>query len=164
MRRRGAQRTRELLRVLDGSGFEFIVVGGVAATLHGSTLSTIDVDVVAPFTRENLGVLLAALARYDPHHASRLDLPGIAESLETLTGWRLLLLETDLGRLNVLRDMEPIGRYSDCNHVVRVVEGIELRVLSRSQLLEVKRHVARPKDLMVAEELAALADLEEPSS
>jgi hypothetical protein len=71
------------------------------------------------------------------------------------------MLETDLGRLDVLRDMEPIGRFADCEYVTRVVEGIELRVLVRAQLLKVKRHVARPKDLMVAEELTAIADLEE---
>jgi hypothetical protein len=161
LRQRGPQRTREYLRVLDESGFEFIVVGGVAATLHGSTLNTIDVDVVAPFTVENLALLFEALAGHNPHHASRLDLPGIEEPIETLTGWRLLMLETDLGRLDVLRDMEPIGRFADCEYVTRVVEGIELRVLVRAQLLKVKRHVARPKDLMVAEELMAIADLEE---
>ncbi len=161
MRQRGPQRTRELLRLLLDSGFEFIVVGGVAATLHGSTLNTIDVDVVAPFTVKNLGLLLRGLAPYDPHHASRLDLPGITEPLETLVGWRMLMLESDLGRLDVLRDMEPVGRFTECDSVVRTVEGMELRVLARSQLISVKRHVARPKDLMVAEELTALTDLED---
>lgn len=161
MRRRGPQRTRELLRLLDESGFEFIVIGGVAATLHGSTLNTIDVDVVSPFTVENLGLLLTALAPYDPHHASRLDLPGITEPVETLVRWRMLMLESDLGRLDVLRDMEPVGRFADCESVIRTVDGMGLRVLSRSQLIAVKRHVARPKDLMVAEELVALADIED---
>ncbi len=161
MRQRGPQQTRELLRVLDETGFEFIVVGGVAAILHGSTLNTVDLDVVAPFTTANLEILLQALKPYAPHHASRLDLPGIQESAEMLCTWRLLLIETDLGRLDVLREMEPIGLFGDCKYVQRSVEGIELRVLTRLQLLEVKRHVARPKDLMVAEELTALGDLDD---
>ncbi len=81
--------------------------------------------------------------------------------METLVGWRLLMLESDLGRLDVLRDMEPVGRFPECKSVIRTVDGMGLRVLTRSQLIAVKRHVARPKDLMVAEELAALADIED---
>lgn len=146
--------------MLDESGFEFVVVGGVAATLHGSTLNTIDLDVIAPFTVENIKLLLAALSPYDPHHASRLDLPGITEPVETLVRWRMLMLASDLGRLDVLRDMEPVGRFADCESVARTVDGMELRVLTRSQLIAVKRHVARPKDLMVAEELTALAEID----
>ena len=73
----------------------------------------------------------------------------------------MLMLESDLGRLDVLRDMEPVGRFADCESVIRTVDGMVLRVLSRFQLIAVKRHVARPKDLMVAEELVALAEVED---
>jgi hypothetical protein len=37
---------------------EFVIVGGFAATLHGSSLLTRDLDVCAVLTAENLGKLL----------------------------------------------------------------------------------------------------------
>ncbi len=35
----------EILRVLDHHGVEYVVIGGVAAMLHGSILSTSDLDI-----------------------------------------------------------------------------------------------------------------------
>lgn len=43
-----------ILKLLSEHGVEFIVVGGVAATLHGSARFTQDVDVVYRRTPENL--------------------------------------------------------------------------------------------------------------
>jgi hypothetical protein len=110
-------------------------------------------------TRALVRVLAESGAPYAPHHASRLDLPGIEESPETLSTWRLLMLETDLGRLDVLNEMAPVGVHADVRSVERSIEGTTVRILACDQLIAVKRHVARPKDLLVAEELQALVDL-----
>ena len=56
----------ELLRVLVGHRVDFIVVGGVAATMHGSARVTQDLDVVYDRSDDNLGRLVAALARQMP--------------------------------------------------------------------------------------------------
>lgn len=104
--------------------------------------------------------MLEALAPFDPHHASKLDLPGISESPEVLATWRLLMIETDLGRLDVLNEMAPIGRYERARFVERSIDEGVVRVLAIDQLIDVKRHVARPKDLLVAEELSAIEDLD----
>lgn len=57
---RPRQKNRELLDALCAAGFEFVVVGGVAAVLHGSARLTVDLDVAAPFTAENLERLFDA--------------------------------------------------------------------------------------------------------
>ena len=52
-----------LLAVLTGAGVEFIIIGGFAATAHGSAHVTVDLDVVYNRTAENMSRLAAALAR-----------------------------------------------------------------------------------------------------
>ena len=56
-----------LLEALSGAGVEFILVGGVAATVHGSARLTQDIDVVYARAGENLERLVAALAAHGPY-------------------------------------------------------------------------------------------------
>lgn len=55
-----------LLRVLDDHDVAYILVGGAAATVHGSARLTLDVDVVYQRTPDNLGRLVNALVPYAP--------------------------------------------------------------------------------------------------
>ena len=57
---------RALIRVLSDGGVEFIVVGGAAATGHGSARLTTDLDVVYRRTSENITRLVNALAPLNP--------------------------------------------------------------------------------------------------
>ena len=50
-----------LLQRLSDAGIEFVVVGGVAAVLHGSSMVTRDLDVCASLTDANIRKLRAAL-------------------------------------------------------------------------------------------------------
>ncbi len=43
----------QLLKILLDNEVEFILVGGMAAAVHGSTIITWDMDVYAPLTDEN---------------------------------------------------------------------------------------------------------------
>lgn len=56
-----------LLEALVGGGVEFIVIGGVAATAHGSAHVTVDLDIVYRRSRENIARLAAALAPLSPY-------------------------------------------------------------------------------------------------
>jgi predicted nucleotidyltransferase len=162
------QRTQELLVALQDAGFEFVVVGGVAAIAHGATRSTKDLDVVAPFTVDNLERLLAALRPHSPAHFTRPDLGVIQQGPAELTTHRLLLLVSDLGRLDVLKEVSPIGRFEDLESVeMELVEGRRIRVISLDQLIAIKESLSRPQDKDVERDLKAIralqADLEPPS-
>lgn len=61
---------RALLRALVEGDVEFILVGGLAATVHGSARLTRDVDLVYRRTRENPDRLVAALAPHHPYRAA----------------------------------------------------------------------------------------------
>ena len=56
----------ELLGVLGGAGVEFVLIGGVAAVVHGSARSTQDVDIVYRRDRDNYRRLAGALAPFKP--------------------------------------------------------------------------------------------------
>jgi hypothetical protein len=56
-----------LLRVLLESRVDFIIIGGVAASLHGALRTTLDLDVVYSRRPENLARLARALAPYRPY-------------------------------------------------------------------------------------------------
>lgn len=154
------QRSDELLGLLHGAGFEFVIVGGVAAIAHGATRSTKDLDVVAPFTPDNLRRLLDALRPHRVMHLTRPDLGVISQTAEELSAYRLLLLVSDLGRLDVLRDVPPIGGHADLQFVeMELVEGLRFRVISLDQLIEIKSSLDRPQDKDVERDLRAIRDL-----
>lgn len=151
------QQSDRLLVLLQDAGVSFVVIGGVAALAHGAATLTIDLDVAAPMTPENVERLMTALRPYHPTHVTRPDLGVITDSIERLCEYRLLLIHTDLGRLDVLREVQPLGAAETLRSVeLEVVEGRRFQVLDLDQLIEVKAFVARPKDLIVAQELRAL--------
>lgn len=159
-RARPPQQNERLLRTLTDGGVEFAVIGGVAALLHGASQMTVDLDVAAPFDEENLGRLRAALAPFSPMHATRPDLSVLDEPMERLLQFRLLLIETQLGRLDVLREVQPLGEFRALRTIEMNVYGINAKVLARNDLIRVKRMVARPKDIAVALELEAVRERE----
>lgn len=148
-----------LLEVLHTSGFECIIVGGTAAVAHGATTQTDDIDVAAPMTEANLARLMRALAPFEPKHATRPDLGVIAQTPAELMRFRLLLIDTSLGRLDVLAKVQPLGSYEDLEAVeMELLENREFRVISLDQLIAVKSYLNRPKDKIVEAELRAVRE------
>ncbi len=70
----------------------------------------------------------------------------------------MLLVATDLGRVDFLPAVEPIGDYEAllANRVRMDLGGHEHDVIGLDDLIAVKEHVARPKDLIVAAQLRAV--------
>jgi hypothetical protein len=57
----------EMLRLLASHKVEFIIVGGAAATAHGATRLTEDLDIVYNRTHENIARLIKALENCKPY-------------------------------------------------------------------------------------------------
>lgn len=146
-----------LLRALLEAGFDFVVIGGAAALAHGALTPTRDLDVAAPLTEGNLGRLLSALTPFHPRHATRPDLGIVWQSAAELTKFRLLLLDTDIGRLDVLGSVEPIGGFQAIEAVeMQLLPEQSVRVISLDQLIEIKTYLRRPKDKIVEAELRSI--------
>ena len=157
---------KALLRALAESDVEFILVGGVAATVHGSTRLTAVVDVVYERSRDNLDRLALALTPYHPY--LRGAPPGLPFRWDSQTLERGLnfTLTTDLGALDLLGEITGGGRYSDLlpHSIVIRVFGIECRCLGLDRLIDVKRAAGRPKDLEAIAELEAIREEREGRS
>jgi len=67
---------QRLLQRLDDAGIGFVLVGGYAAMLHGSSLLTRDLDVCAVLTSGNLEKLRDAFRELHPVH--RLSPPQLS--------------------------------------------------------------------------------------
>ena len=151
-------RYRDILKRLHDYNVEFIVIGGVAAALHGSTQGTFGTDVCAPLHDANLGRIIAALRGLNPRRRFRPDRVIPVDSLEKFSGFKNLYVRTDWGDLDILGEMPPLGLYGDVKD--RFVEydlgGFACRVLDVDTLLVVKRAVGRDKDKVAVMHLEAI--------
>lgn len=139
---------RELLAALRGHEVDFIVVGGVAAVLEGAGMMTDDLDILVDTGEANLGRLLTAL---DDLEAVYRDPAGrsLRPDAERLSSFRLHLLDTRLGALDLLRSLGPGERsYTDLLPRSRRYRlgQIEVPVLELAAVIEAKEAADRPKD------------------
>ncbi len=148
------------LQDLHRAGVEFIIVGGVAAAVHGATRVTQDLDIVYARTPENIARLAAALAPHRPY--LRGAPPGLPFrwNAETIRRGLNFTLTTALGDLDLLGEIAGGGGYPELLPHTRVftLAGAELRCLGLARLIHVKRAAGRPRDLEAIAELEALRE------
>jgi len=148
------------LQELHRGGVEFIIVGGAAATIHGSARMTQDLDLVYARTPENIARLAAALAPHSPY--LRGAPPGLPFrwDAEPIRRGLNFTLTTTLGDLDLLGEIVGGGGYADLLSHSQVVKlsGSEYRCLGLARLIHVKRAAGRPKDLEAVAELEALQE------
>lgn len=149
-----------LLRALVHGRTDFILVGGLAAAVHGAARATYDVDVVYARTRDNVARLASALAPLRPY--LRGAPPGLPFSWDAATISRGLnfTLTTTAGDIDLLGEIVYGGTYDQLLPHTECVSvfGIECRCLSLERLIAVKRAAGRPKDFEAIAELEAIAE------
>jgi predicted nucleotidyltransferase len=149
-----------LLRALADGGVDFIIVGGAAATAHGSSRLTQDLDVVYERSRENVARLARALAPYDPYlRGAPAGLPFRLDEATIRSGLNFTLT-SKLGDVDLLGEIVGGGGYAELRpHTVELeVFGVRCLCLDLDKLIDVKRAAGRPKDLEVIAELEAIRD------
>jgi hypothetical protein len=148
----------QLLAVLVRSQVEFIVIGGFAATAHGSAHVTVDLDIIYRRTPENVARLAAALGPLHPY--LRGAPPGLPFTFDVATIERGLnfTLTTTAGDLDVLGEATGGGTHDALlsRSEAREVFGLECRFVDLPTLIRLKRAAGRPKDLERIAELEAL--------
>ena len=149
-----------LLEALASQGVSFVIIGGLAATLHGSARLTNDLDVAYERTAENIERLAAALAPLEPYLRGappglpfRFDVPTIRRGLN-------FTLRTNAGDVDVLGEVTGIGGYDAVERESVAVEllGRTYKMLALDALIRAKRAAGRAKDLEVIAELEALRE------
>ena len=152
---------RKAFETLRAGGVRFIVVGGVAATAHGSTQLTTDLDVVYARGTDDIPRLATALNPHNPYLRGvppglpfKLDVPAIRLGLN-------FTLDTDFGPLDLLGEVIGGGGYDDLlPHTVTLdlFDGPCLCV-DLPTLIKLKRAAGRPKDILALGELEAILRL-----
>ncbi|MCA9794687.1 MAG: hypothetical protein KC910_22925 [Candidatus Eremiobacteraeota bacterium] len=151
---------KALIRRLHENSVDFIVVGGFAGTVHGATRLTVDLDIVYSRTQENIENLTRALDGLDPYlRGAPPGLPFKFDAPTVLRGCNFTLT-TAAGALDLLGVVTGGGAYEELVDHSELVDvfGCEIRCLSLSKLIEVKRAAGRPKDFEAIAELERLAE------
>jgi predicted nucleotidyltransferase len=154
------QRNDALLKALVDAGVEFVLVGGVAANLHGSSHMTKDLDVVTRLSVENCSRILVALSPYAPRFYQSYGKPAVTRTAAELAEFKNLYWDTAIGRIDLLGTMPPVG---DFDRVLQASVEVDLgevrcRVVALDDLIAVKAFVGRPKDRAVEFELRAIKE------
>ena len=149
-----------LLRLLVENNVEFIIVGGAAATAHGSARLTLDLDVVYKRSIENIARLVDALKTIKPY--LRGAPPGLPFdwSVPTIQKGLNFTLVTTLGALDLLGEIVGGGGYEQLlAETIKVeIADVNCLCLNVERLIAVKRAAGRPKDLEVVAELEQILD------
>lgn len=147
-------------RVLAFHGVEYILVGGVAAALHGSARTTFDLDIVYARNEANLGRLVDALSSHAPYlRGAPPGLPFRWDERTVRAGLNFTLI-TDFGPIDLLGEVAGGGTYASLLSESDEIEafGQRIRRVRLARLIELKRAAGRPKDLEAIAELESLRE------
>ncbi|HEX9724583.1 MAG TPA: hypothetical protein VGC53_09925 [Vicinamibacteria bacterium] len=140
----------EIFACLDRHRVRYVVVGGLAAVLHGSPLPTVDVDICPSLEPWNLDSLAAALEEMNARIRTS-DSPegvGFPRDASFLGGVEVLNLVTRYGDLDLM--FLPSGTEGFSELAPRAVEmtirGSKVAVASLEDVIRTKEAANRPKD------------------
>jgi predicted nucleotidyltransferase len=147
-----------LLTTLARHGVDYVVIGGVAAQVHGHRRTTMDLDLVPAPAPSNLRRLFSALEELE---ARPRDTAMGAAQIPVTDPERLGVaaivppLSTRHGQLHIVNEPKGARPFDDLREAALVVEleEIEVPIVSLDDLLRMKRASGRRADL---EDIAAL--------
>jgi len=141
---------------------EFVVIGGVAAVLQGSSYTTFDIDICYNRLPENLQKLVnCLLPLYPKLRDAPSDLPFVFDVLTIKAGLNFTL-ETTMGNIDILGEVGGIGSYDAVkilSHKLSI-EGEPIFVLNIDALIKSKKFAGRKKDEPVIIELEAIKEIQ----
>jgi predicted nucleotidyltransferase len=151
-----------MFRVLAEHGVDYLVIGGVAAQVHGRRRTTKDLDVTPAPDVENYKRLAAALLALDAHPVE------LGSSAPTPTAEQLRLapivppLTTQHGELHILNEVPGATAYAGMRKrsLMTDLDGVALRIVSVDDLIRMKQTTGRPSDIEDIEALTTVARLE----
>lgn len=139
-----------VLEVLERHRVQYVLIGGVAANVHGYPLPTEDVDITPATDARNLRRLADALAelraRLRTGRGSSVDFPIDPKMLATAEIWRL---RTKHGDLDIVLRPDGTAGYADLRRDAapeRLGESLTVQVASLADVIRSKEAANRAKD------------------
>ena len=150
-----------ILSALVASGIRFVVIGGVAATVHGSARFTNDIDLCYDTAPDNIDRLVTLFNEWHAYlRGVESGLPFILDA-RTFRTTPLMTLTTTMGAINLLDQVPGVGDFAKAfaaSELVRV-GSTDFRALTLEALIASKKAARRKKDLEHLIELEALMAL-----
>jgi len=146
----------KLLRRLVEAQVRFVLVGGLAVNAWGVVRGTKDVDIAVDPDPDNLTTIASVVAaangfvqRADAIAGSRFSIAAL------LAGGERVLIETDLGPLDVIQGLDGVPPYDELRpRAVDVrIAGVTVPVCSLEDLRAMKQAAGRTRDLADLEDL-----------
>ncbi|HEV2360260.1 MAG TPA: hypothetical protein VGS21_01020 [Acidimicrobiales bacterium] len=142
-----------LLEALERHGVRFVVIGGLAAAIHGAGNVTFDVDVVPEESPANLGRLSSALTELE----AKVRVDGIdgglpfAHDARSLAGLNVLNLVTVAGDLDITMHPAGVISFEEWDRSASDAEalGVHFRLAALEDVIRSKEAADRPKDRAV---------------
>jgi hypothetical protein len=149
--------------ILNEEKVEYVVIGGFAAVVRGSSLPTRDIDVIPSRERSNLDRLGRALTRMNAMiRVSGDPVPTKIDGGFLANMPHMLNLVTDFGEMDLT--FAPAGNAGDFDGWSRgatsdeIEDGLMVLVASLDDIIDSKRAANRPKDQMALPYLESLRD------
>ena len=154
-------RPKPILHTLLEHRVDFVLIGGLAGIIHGSSYPSYDVDVAYARDDDNLERLAAALRELRATlRGAPKDVPFQLDA-KTLKNGAHFTFETEFGSLDILSDPDGAPPYirlrEDAGEPVEF-EGEWIRVATLDHLIAMKEASGRNKDKLMATEYRVLSD------
>jgi hypothetical protein len=149
------------IRLVGQFQIKCVLVGGVAATVHGSSIPTQDLGIFYSRDSANLtGVVEALRSVHATLRGAPKDILPFLLGEEALRRGLNFTFDTDVGKLDLLGEVRGVGIYADCleNADEAEIFGYRYYVLSLEKLIDAKRAAGRSKDLLALPELEAILE------
>lgn len=149
-----------LKRLTDGE-IQFVLIGGLAAVVHGSAYVTNDLDLCYERSVPNLKKLAALLKTLKATlRNAPTDLPFQFDERAFALGMNFTF-DTTLGAMDLIGEVAGLGTYPQ---VIKHAEpfdlyGLHINTLSVAGLIKAKEASHRPKDIAHLTELRALQSM-----
>ena len=149
--------------ILNEESVDYVVVGGFAAVVHGSSLPTRDIDLVPSRNPSNLDRLARALKRMNAMIRTEGEpVPTVLDGPFLVNMPMMLNLVTDLGELDLtFIPSGGLGGFDEWDaHAIAVdiAEGLEVHIAALDDIIASKRAANRPKDQRSLPYLESLRD------
>ena len=150
----------QIIPALVRAKIDFILIGGMAAILHGSARVTFDVDLVYSRTDENIERLAAALAPHGPYLRDAPPNLPFSWDAKTIRGGLNFTLTTKIGDVDLFAEVSGGETYSDLLPHSFEVEAftVRFRCIDLPTLIRIKEAAGRPKDRAAIAELRVLLE------
>lgn len=146
---------KELVKSLQREKINYMIVGGYAVNCHGYSRNTVNIDLVIKFTLSNLKKIEIILREMDMISRLPIDSVSVYKFRDEYINNRNLIAWNFYNENDPTDQVDILIAYdvSDFKSEKFRVGDLELKVISKDDLIKMKKRSGRDKDLLDIKEL-----------